>query len=84
MLLALPYWSIYLPLVTQIRGHIAGTSPTSPLRTVHAFVCISGGLQLFFVALVVWRLIVHAHTLGAFCSQFVRQKESLPRGDWNS
>ena len=33
-----PFFSLYLLVVTQIRGHIAGSSPPSPIRSVP---CIS-------------------------------------------
>ena len=39
--------SYSLPVVTQIRGHIAGPSPPSPLRTVRSFIFIARKIQHF-------------------------------------
>ena len=46
-LLSSPFFSLSLLVVTQIRGHIAGSSPSSPLRFV-PFIFIARRLQPFF------------------------------------
>ena len=45
-LLSSPYFSSSLPFVSQIRGHMAGTPPPSPLRCT-PFLFIAGRVRHF-------------------------------------